>query len=126
MAIKFGNNLLKETNNYRLVIDNEKDLSGLPAGVVAAAAETAKEAGLEGKWVFTLHNPSVMPFLQYADNRNLREMCIRDSIKPIVIVFLGNGAWALFQEEVQTLWKDIPLVLCADGQELAPPSCRCV
>lgn len=44
-------------------------------------------------------------------------------IKPIVIVFLGNGAWALFQEEVQTLWKDIPLVLCADGQELAPPSC---
>ena len=77
LAIKFGNNLLKETNNYRLVIYNEKDLSVLPAGVVAAAAETAKEAGLEGKWVFTLHNPSVMPFLQYADNRNLREQIYR-------------------------------------------------
>lgn len=73
LALKFGNNLLKETNNYQLVIENEKDLSGLPAGVVSAAAEAAKEAGMEGKWVFTLHNPSIMPFLQYADNRDLRE-----------------------------------------------------
>lgn len=77
LAIKFGNNLLKETNNYQLVIDNEKDLEGLPSGVIASAAETAKEAGLEGKWVFTLHNPSVMPFLQYADNRDLREQIYR-------------------------------------------------
>jgi len=73
LSLKFGDNQLKETNGYRLVIDNEKDLSGLPEGVIAAAAETAKEAGLEGKWVFTLHNPSIMPFLQYADNRDLRE-----------------------------------------------------
>lgn len=73
LALKFGNNLLKETNNYQLVIENEKDLSGLPAGVVSAAAEAAEEAGMAGKWVFTLHNPSIMPFLQYADNRELRE-----------------------------------------------------
>ena len=73
LSLKFGDNQLKETNAYRLVIDNEKDLSGLPAGVISAAAETAKEAGMEGKWVFTLHNPSIIPFLQYADNRNLRE-----------------------------------------------------
>lgn len=44
-------------------------------------------------------------------------------VKPTVIVFLGNGSWALFQEEIQTIWKDIPLVLCADGKELAPPAC---
>ncbi len=69
----FGQNMLKETNAFRLVIDNETDLAGLPASLVAAAAETAKADSMEGKWVFTLHNPSVMPFLQYADNRELRE-----------------------------------------------------
>lgn len=73
LSLKFGDNALKETNAYRLVIDNEKDLSGLPEGVRSAAAETAKAAGMEGKWVFTLHNPSIKPFLQYADNRALRE-----------------------------------------------------
>ncbi len=69
----FGQNMLKETNAFRLVIDNEADLAGLPASLVATAAETAKADSMEGKWVFTLHNPSVMPFLQYADNRELRE-----------------------------------------------------
>lgn len=73
LSLQFGENLLKETNNYQLVIDNAKDLAGLPEGVVAAAAEAAGEAGLNGKWVFTLHAPSIMPFLQYADNRDLRE-----------------------------------------------------
>lgn len=73
LSLKFGDKQLKETNNYQLVIDNTQDLSGLPEGVVAAAAETAKENGKEGKWVFTLHNPSIIPFLQYADNRSLRE-----------------------------------------------------
>ena len=69
----FGQNMLKETNAFRLVIDNEADLAGLPANLIAVAAETAKADSMEGKWVFTLHNPSVMPFLQYADNRELRE-----------------------------------------------------
>lgn len=73
LSLKFGDNQLKETNGYKLVVDNKDDLAGLPEGVVSAAAETAKEAGMEGKWVFTLQNPSIIPFLQYADNRNLRE-----------------------------------------------------
>ena len=73
LSFKFGNNQLKETNDYRLVIENKKDLSGLPDGVIAQAAENAKEDGLDGKWIFTLHNPSIIPFLQYADNRNLRK-----------------------------------------------------
>ncbi len=73
LSLQFGENLLNETNAFKLVIDNEKDLSGLPANVIATAAATAKNAGLEGKWVFTLHNPSMIPFLQYADNRDLRE-----------------------------------------------------
>ncbi len=72
--IDFRENLLAETNkNFKLVIDNEADLSGLPEGIKAAAAETATKAGLEGKWVFTLQKPSMLPFLQYADNRELRK-----------------------------------------------------
>lgn len=73
LEIKFEQNMLKETNAFKLVVDDEKDLSGLPASLIANAAETAQALGMEGKWVFTLHNPSVMPFLQYADNRVLRE-----------------------------------------------------
>lgn len=73
LSLQFGDNLLKETNNYQLIIDNKEDLSGLPDGVVAAAAEAAKAAGQDGKWVFTLHKPSWIPFLTYADKRELRE-----------------------------------------------------
>lgn len=73
LQLTFGQNMLKETNAYKLVIEDEKDLSGLPDTQIAAAAERAKNLGMEGKWVFTLQNPSVMPFLQYADNRMLRE-----------------------------------------------------
>lgn len=73
LQLTFGQNMLKETNDFKLVVDNEADLAGLPASLIANGAATAKANGMEGKWVFTLHNPSVMPFLQYADNRALRE-----------------------------------------------------
>lgn len=73
LQLTFGQNMLKETNAFQLVVDKKEDLAGLPETLIAHAAETAKEAGMEGKWVFTLHNPSVMPFLQYAENRDLRE-----------------------------------------------------
>ncbi len=72
-TVKFGQNLLEETNAFEMVVEDEADLSGLPSGLVAAAADEAKARGKEGKWVFTLQNPSVMPFLQYADNRELRK-----------------------------------------------------
>ncbi|CCG98200.1 Peptidyl-dipeptidase Dcp [Fibrella aestuarina BUZ 2] len=77
LTLKFGQNLLAENNAYTLVIDKQDDLSGLPASVVATAAEEAKRRKLDGKWVFTLQNPSIMPFLQYADNRKLREQLLR-------------------------------------------------
>ncbi len=70
---EFGQHVLAEVKDYTLEVDNEADLAGLPDGLKAAAAETAKEKGREGKWVFTLSNSSVMPFLQYADNRELRK-----------------------------------------------------
>lgn len=73
LTLEFGNNVLAANNKYELVIEKKEDLAGLPEAVVQAAAETAKEKGKEGKWVFTLQNASVMPFLQYADNRELRK-----------------------------------------------------
>lgn len=73
LSLQFGNNLLAENAAFKLVIDNEKDLSGLPQSSIDAAAEQAKKDGMEGKWVFTLSKPSLIPFLQYADNRDLRE-----------------------------------------------------
>ena len=78
LALTFGENLLAETNkNFKLVIENKNDLEGLPQGVVDGAAETAKTMGLEGKWVFKLSKPSMIPFLQYAKNRDLREKIYR-------------------------------------------------
>ncbi|HPC82056.1 MAG TPA: M3 family metallopeptidase [Thermoanaerobaculaceae bacterium] len=73
LGTKVGDNLLKEMNSYRLVIDDPADLAGLSERVRAGAAEAARKAGLEGKWVFTLHGPSLWPFLEGADNRELRK-----------------------------------------------------
>ena len=73
LSLSFGSNLLNETNSYKLVVDNEEELSGLPKGLKDAAAITATANGEDGKWMFTLHKPSWLPFLQYADNRDLRE-----------------------------------------------------
>ncbi len=73
LTTQFGQNVLSETNAFELVVDNADDLAGLSDDLKSAAAETAKAKGHEGKWVFTLSNSSVMPFLQYADNRELRK-----------------------------------------------------
>lgn len=80
LQLTFGQNMLKETNAFQLVIDKKEDLAGLPENLIANAAAAAKAAGMEGKWLFTLHNPSVMPFLQYADNRALREKIFKGYI----------------------------------------------
>jgi len=78
LQVRFGENQLAEINkNFKLVIEKQEDLAGLPEGVIAAAAEAAKSTGDEGKWVFTLAKPSLIPFLQYADNRSLREKLYR-------------------------------------------------
>jgi peptidyl-dipeptidase Dcp len=73
LTVKFGNNVLKEDNGFSLVIEAKDDLAGLPPSVIEGAAEAAKTRKLEGKWVFTLHKPSLIPFLQYSAKRALRE-----------------------------------------------------
>lgn len=70
--VSFGDNLLKEMNAFRLLVDDRGDLAGLPEQEIALAAEAASKAGFPGKYVFTLHAPSLWPFMQYADNRELR------------------------------------------------------
>lgn len=71
LTLQFSENNLKEVNNYQLVLTDKAQLAGLPESAVEAAAETAKERGVEG-WVFTLQAPSYIPFMTYADDRELR------------------------------------------------------
>lgn len=72
LQLKFEQNVLKETADFTLVVENEADLAGLPQAAVDAAAQRAAEKGMDGWWVFGLDNASVMPFLQFDDNRALR------------------------------------------------------
>jgi len=81
---KFGQNVLAEDNGFALVLDKQEDLAGLPADVVTRAAEAADAKGLEGKWVFTLHKPSCIPFFTYSARRDLREKISR--------AFISRGA----------------------------------
>ena len=73
LGVKFGQNILKETNAVGLLIDDKDDLVGLPDAAIQGAAETAKAKGYEGKWAFTLQRASWTPFLQYSPKRELRE-----------------------------------------------------
>jgi peptidyl-dipeptidase Dcp len=73
LSVQFGENVLKETNKFELIIDNEEDLEGLPENVISTASNSAKEKGYENKWLFTIHKPSMIPFLQYSSKRDLRE-----------------------------------------------------
>lgn len=72
LTLQFSENNLKETNDYQLVLTDDSQLKGLPESAIEAARETAKEKGQEG-WIFTLQAPSYVPFLTYADDRELRK-----------------------------------------------------
>ena len=85
LTLKFGENVLAETNAYELHITDENDLDGLPDFVKNQAKETAKAKNKDG-WIFTLQAPSYIPFMQYAKNRSLREK-----------MYVANGTKA-FQE----------------------------
>lgn len=72
LYLLFNKNLLAATNACEILVEDKADLAGIPAGIVATAADEAKARGHEGKWVFTLHAPSRLPVLKYAENRDLR------------------------------------------------------
>ena len=71
LSVRFSENVLAETNAYTLHLQDENDLKGLPRSAVDQAREEAEQSGKTG-WLFTLQQPSFMPFLKYADNRELR------------------------------------------------------
>ena len=73
LDLQFGDNMLAETNAFKLVIDKKEDLAGLPETIIAGAADEAKANKMEGKWVFTLQKPSWIPFVTYSEKRELRE-----------------------------------------------------
>jgi peptidyl-dipeptidase Dcp len=73
LNLTFGENVLAETNDFKLILDTDADLEGLPDSVRSGASSAAREEGLEGRWLFTLHKPSFIPFMQYSRRRDLRE-----------------------------------------------------
>jgi len=77
LGLTFGDNVLAETNDFILLLDNESELDGLSASEVEAAADLANSKGHEGKWAVTLDYPSYIPFMTYAHNRDLREKVYR-------------------------------------------------
>ena len=80
LSVQFGENLLAETNAFQLVIDNKEDLDGLPKFVIDMGADDAEKAGFEGKWLFTVNKPSLIPFIQYSEKRELREKLFKGYI----------------------------------------------
>jgi peptidyl-dipeptidase Dcp len=77
LGLKFGENMLAETNSSRIVIDSPEGLAGLPESVRAMGADTARQLKLDGKWAYTTQVPSMTPFLQYSTRRDLREQLHR-------------------------------------------------
>ena len=101
LGIAFDNHILNENNAYQLVIENEADLAGLPEWVKAGAAEEAKAAGKEGKWLFTLQNSSRLPFLQYAENPYKMSPETREMYKSVGGTPFLDGDYTVFGEIVE-------------------------
>ena len=99
LFIQFNKNLLNATNSFFVTVYDEADLAGLPESSVAQAAEAAKARGLDGLWVFTLHAPSRLPVLQYADNRGLREAIYKGYTS--LASFGQNNNYPVIEEIVQ-------------------------
>ena len=88
LSLKYGENVLKDSNAFELIVTDENDLIGLPDDVKEAAMMTAKAKGKENCWCFNLDFPSYIPFMQYSENRELRKK-----------MFLAYGSRAFKQNE---------------------------
>lgn len=80
LSLTFGENVLAETNRFQLIVEHEEELAGIPDAFRNAAQEAASSAGYDGKWLFTLQKPSLIPVLQYASNRSIREKIFKGYI----------------------------------------------
>lgn len=73
LTLKFGDNVRKENSKFLLIVDKKEDLAGLTDDQISSASAKAKEKGMEGKWIFTIDKPTLLPFLELSQNRSLRE-----------------------------------------------------
>lgn len=101
LSLVYGENVLAENNSFELVITDEKELSGLPDGIIEAAHVTAKEKGKENAWVFTLDFPSYGPFMMYSENRELKETLFKA---------YGSKAFKNNEHDNQKVLKDIAVL----------------
>ena len=77
LILRFGDNVRKENNKFELIVESEDDLAGLPDASIQAAKEKAEAKGFAGKWLFTIDKPTLIPFLQFSEKRDLRERMYR-------------------------------------------------
>ncbi|MDP3462048.1 MAG: M3 family metallopeptidase [Bacteroidales bacterium] len=80
LSLKFGENVLSETNTFQLLVQDTAQLAGIPAGFVQLASDAASKAGVKAKWLFTLQRSSILSVLQYASDRSLREKIFKGYI----------------------------------------------
>lgn len=80
ISLQFGDNVLAENNKFKYFVENKDELAGLPESFLSAAAEAAATEGRPGQWLLTLHKPSLIPVLQFAHNRALREKLFKGYI----------------------------------------------
>ncbi|MBK9290147.1 MAG: M3 family metallopeptidase [Bacteroidetes bacterium] len=80
LSLQFGDNVLAENNRFKYFVDDISELAGLPESFINSAAEAAAAEGKAGQWLLTLHKPSLIPVLQYAHNRALREKMFKGYI----------------------------------------------
>lgn len=126
LYLQYNKNLLNSNNTFKIVIEQEEELAGLPQSTIDNAAAEAKERGKDGKWVFTLHAPSRLAVLQYADNRDLREQMWRgyttnatigeNDNRPLINLILKERA-----KKAQLLgYKDFASYMTADKMAKTP------
>jgi peptidyl-dipeptidase Dcp len=77
LTTRFGQNSLAEDNGFQLILENKDEIAGLPDSIRADALETGRERGHDGKYVFTISRSSFTPFMQFVDNRDLREKMLQ-------------------------------------------------
>lgn len=80
LTLEFGDKVLKETNNFELVITDTNDLAGLPESVIESARDLAEKSGKKEGWLFNIQKPSLLPFLQFSEKRELREKMFKGYI----------------------------------------------
>ncbi len=102
LFIQYNRNLLAATNAFYITVYDKEDLAGLPESSVAQAAQEAKNRGLDGLWVFTLHGPSRLPVLQSADSRGLREAMYKGYTS---LAFTGSNSNLPIIEKIVSLYR---------------------